>query len=136
MTNDRLSVPMRPLTVACALAVAVAVSACYKPPPETLTLSGSMLTIDNRSKQEWSNVEVWLNTYYRITAQSIPAGGRLQAPLNFFVAGLGQRFNYDKMQIRDLRLTATLPDGKRIEVKKDFEGDGLKGALSGMAKKR
>src|SRR5262245_53885726 len=118
------------------VAAAVLSAACYKPPPETLTLNGSMLTIDNHSADEWSNVEVWLNTHFRITTKSIPPRGRLQSPLNYFVAGFGQHFDYNRMQIRDLRLTATLPDGKRIEIKKEFEGDGLKGALAGFAKKK
>jgi hypothetical protein len=79
---------------------------------------------------------VWLNTYYRATFASIPAGGRMQAPLNYFVAGLGQRFNYAKMQVRDLRLTAKLPDGSPLEVKKQFEIDGLAGVAREMDKKQ
>ena len=118
---------------ACAAALALA---CYKPPPEVLTLEGNLLTVDNRTRSEWSNVEIWLNTYYRITTKSIPPGGRMQAPLDMFVAGLGQRFDFRRMQIHDLRLTAKLPDGSPIEVKKAFQGDGLKGALEGMSKKR
>ena len=119
----------------CVLGVALA-SACYKPPPEVLTLDGSVLTVSNQTKTNWSNVEVWLNTYYRATFASIPAGGRMQAPLNFFVAGLGQRFNFARMQVRDLRLTAKLPDGKPFEVKKEFEVDALEALARGVGKKR
>ena len=126
--------PIRGIRVlACVAALA---AGCTKIPPEPLQLEGNLLTIDNRTKQEWSNVEVWLNTYYRITAKSIPPGGRLQAPLDMFVAGLGQRFDFRRAQIRDLRLTAKLPDGTPLELKKEFEGDGLKGALGGIGKKR
>ena len=126
--------PIRAIrVVAC---VAALVAGCNRIPPEPLKLEGNLLTIDNRTADEWSNVEVWLNTYYRITARSIPPGGRLQAPLDMFVAGLGQRFDFRRTQIRDLRLTAKLPDGKPFELKKQFEGDGLQGALSGIGKKR
>jgi hypothetical protein len=126
--------PIRAIRVlACVAALA---GGCTKIPPDPLTLKGNLLTIDNRTKQEWSNVEVWLNWHYRITAKSIPPGGRLQAPLDMFVAGLGQRFDARRTQIRDLRLTAKLPDGQPIELKKAFEGDGLKGALGGIGKKR
>ena len=126
--------PIRAIRVlACVVALA---SGCTKIPPDPLTLQGNLLTIDNRTKQEWSNVEVWLNWHYRITAKSIPPGGRLQAPLDMFVAGLGQRFDFRRTQIRDLRLTAKLPDGQPFELKKAFEGDGLKGALEGIGKKR
>ena len=119
--------------LACAALLA---GGCGKIPPEPLKLEGNLLTVDNRTSQEWSHVEIWLNTYYRITAASIPAGGRLQAPLDMFVAGLGQRFDYRRAQIRDLRLTAKLPDGKPIELKKAFETNSLNDALGGMGKKR
>ena len=125
--------PIRGIRVlACVAALA---ASCTRIPPEPLKLEGNLLTIDNRTKQEWSHVEVWLNTYYRITATSIPAGGRLQAPLDMFVAGLGQRYDFRRAQIRDLRLTAKLPDGRPLELKKQFEGDGLKGALEGIGKR-
>ena len=90
-----------------------------------------MLTVDNRSSRDWANVEVWLNTYYRVTAASIPAGGRVQMPLDTFVAGFGQRFDFRRMQITDLRLTAKLPDGTPLELKKAFTVGGLAGALGG-----
>ena len=119
--------------LACAAAIA---AGCRTIPPEPLKLEGNLLTVDNRTPQEWSHVEIWLNTYYRITAQSIPAGGRLQAPLDMFVAGLGQRFDVRRTQIHTLRLTAKLPDGKPLELNKQFEGDGLAGALRGIGKKQ
>ena len=60
----------------------------------------------------------------------------MEVPLDMFVAGLGQRFDVRRAPIRDLRLTAKLPDGKPFDLKKEFEGDGLKGALEGIGKKR
>ncbi len=35
------------------------------------------------------------------------------------------------MQVTDLRVTATLPDGKKMELKKQFAASGLAGALGG-----
>jgi hypothetical protein len=118
--------------IAAALAVALAAldaAACRKMPDDPLKLERNLLTVSNQSDTDWSNVEVWLNTYYRITTPSIPAGGRFQAPLDTFVAGYGQRFDFRRMQIRDLRLNAKLPDGKPFELKKRFEVGGLAGAL-------
>ena len=106
------------------LAVWVTVG-CAEPPVEPLKLDGNRLTVDNRSPQEWRNVEIWLNTYYRVPVESIPPKGRFQTTLDNFVAGQGQRFQFRKMQIKDLRLTATLPDGKPLEIKKDFAVGGL-----------
>jgi len=118
--------------VLSALIVALAASAgCYQPPDEPLKLERNLLTVDNRSTEDWNRVEIWLNTYYRVTAKSVRAGSRFQAPLDTFVAGSGQRFDYRRAQIRDLRLTATLSGGKPLEIKKQFDVGGLAGALGG-----
>jgi hypothetical protein len=122
---------MRVLFVGVAIAAMAVVAACSTPPQDPLTLEGNLLTVDNRSSREWTNVEIWLNTHYRVTTKSIPAGGRFQVPLDAFVAGFGQRFNFRRMQIVDLRLSARLPDGQPIELKKQFEASGLAGMLGG-----
>ena len=129
---------MRPPSVLSAILLCGALApACSSAPPlEPMTLKGGMLTVDNRTTQDWANVEVWLNTHYRMQFRDIPAGGRMQAPLDFFIAGYGQHFNFNRQQVRDLRLTAKLPDGKPLEVKKEFELDGLDGVLRDMAKKK
>jgi hypothetical protein len=111
------------------LASAIA-AGCSKPAVDPLQLDGNMLTVDNRTPTDWIGVEIWLNTYYRVTAKSIPSGGRFQAPLDTFVAGFGQRFDFHRAQVRDLRLTAKLPDGRPLEIKKQFQVGGL-GALGG-----
>ena len=122
---------MRVSFVGAAIAAIAVVAGCSRPPRDPLTLEGNLLTVDNRSPREWTNVEIWLNTHYRVTTTSIPAGGRFQVPLDAFVAGFGQRFNFRRTQIVDLRLSAKLPDGKPIELKKQFEASGLAGMLGG-----
>ena len=117
-----------------AVAIAVLCSAlagCTGPPPEPLRLDGNMLTVDNQSADDWSNVEIWLNTYYRVTTRTIRARSRFQAPLDVFVAGFGQRFDFKRMQIRTLTLTAKRPDGSPLELKKQFQLGGLAGSLGG-----
>jgi hypothetical protein len=112
--------------------MAVAIAACSrKPPIEPLKLDGNMLTIDNRSANDWTGVEIWLNRNHSVRMASIPAGGRVQVPLDTFVAGFGQRFNYRRTQITDLRLKAKLPDGTPVEVVKAFTVGGLEGAFGG-----
>jgi hypothetical protein len=111
--------------------LALLLAACSAPEPEAMRLEGNLLTVDNRTSRDWTDVEIWLNTYYRVTTASIPAGGRFQAPLDVFVAGFGQRFNFSRMQVKDLRLTAKLPGGEPLELKKQFEVGGLAGALGG-----
>ena len=120
--------------IACAASAAFAIVAgCSRPPQEALTLDGNLLTVDNRSSEDWNAVEIWLNVYYRVTTKSIPAGGRFQVPLDAFVAGFGQRFDFRRAQVTDLRLVAKLPDGSPLELKKQFEASGLAGMLGGKS---
>jgi hypothetical protein len=122
----------RLLACAALVLLAFAIVACArKPPIEPLKLDGNMLTIDNRSANDWTAVEVWLNRNHSVRMASIPAGGRVQVPLDTFVAGFGQRFNYRRTQITDLRLKAKLPDGTPVEVVKEFTVGGLEGAFGG-----
>jgi hypothetical protein len=116
---------------ACAAVAFAALIGCSKSPPEPLVLDGNMLTVDNRSSQDWADVQIYLNTYYRVTVSKIQAGSRFQAPLDVFVAGFGQRFDFHRMQIRTLRLSAKLPDGQPLELNKEFQKSGLAGALGG-----
>ena len=113
------------LRAALAGAIVVAAACSSRPAGEPLQLDGNLLTVDNRSSSEWTGVELWLNTYYRVTTDSIPPKGRFQTSLDNFVAGFGQRFEFRRMQIHDLRLVARLPDGKPIEIKKEFRVGGL-----------
>ncbi len=101
-----------------------------------MTLEGNRLTVDNRTAQEWRGVEIWLNHYYRVTAPSIPAGGRFQAPLDVFVDSYARRFDFHRMQVRDLRLTAKLPDGKPLQIEKQFQAIGLERTLGGAVGKK
>jgi hypothetical protein len=121
--------------VAGALSAVTAISACSRPPADPLQLEPNRLTVDNRTSEEWRNVEIWLNRYYRVTTPSIPAGGRFQAPLDTFVSGFGQRFDFRKTQIKDLRLKATRPDGKPLELTKQFAIDGLAGVFQRQEKR-
>jgi hypothetical protein len=121
----------RALVVGFAIAASSLSTACSAPRPEPLQLESNRLIVDNRSPHEWTGVEIWLNTYYRVTTPSIPAGGRFQVGLDSFVAGFGQRFDFHRAQVSDLRLTAKLPDGQPLELKKQFTAGGLAGLLGG-----
>jgi hypothetical protein len=105
--------------------------ACSKPPLEPLQLERNLLTVNNQSSSDWTGVEVWLNRQFRFVMPIVAAGGRSQVPLDAFVSGYGQRFNFGRMQIVDLRLSAKRPDGSSFEVKKAFTASGLAGVFGG-----
>src|SRR5262245_31850456 len=113
---------MRRLPIALALVAAVS---CSKPPREPLQLDGNRLIVENATNEPWTDVQLWLNSYYRLTKPTIQPGETVHTSLDLFVAGFGQRFEFRRMQVRDLRLTAKLPDGRSIEIKKDFVVGGL-----------
>lgn len=102
-----------------------------RPPIEPLQLEGNLLTVNNQSAADWTGVEITLNLNHTVRLPSIAAGARMQVPLDAFVAGFGQRFNYKRTQITDLRLTAKLPDGTPLALKKEFRQGGLAGAFGG-----
>ena len=120
------------MRAALAIAAIVLSSGCRTIDPDPITLERNMLTVDNRSSEDWHHVEIWLNTYYRVTKDAVPAKSRFQAPLDTFVAGYGQRFDWRRAPIRTVRLTATRADGKPLELTKQFDSAaGLAGALGG-----
>ena len=111
---------------------AAAVTACAERTRPALNLDGTRLTIYNDTDEEWQDVEVILNHHFRIQPKNIEPAGIVQAPLDIFVAGYGQRFNFKTMQITDLRLKAKRPNGEPIEVRYEFSRGGLEDALGGF----
>jgi hypothetical protein len=114
-----------------AVVAALAASACERPRP-ALTLDGNRLTIYNDTNEEWRDVEVILNYHFRIQPKNIEPDNFVQAPLDIFVAGYGQRFNFKTMQVTDLVLKAKRPNGEPFEVRYEFRKGGLDDALGGF----
>ena len=96
------------------------VSACVDVPPDALQLDGGTLTVDNRSAEDWTDVEIWINHYFRVAVPTIAAGSRFQVPLNAFVSGYAQRFDRHHAPIKDLRLKAKHANGEAFTIVKDF----------------
>ena len=119
------------LALTGALFAAIVSAGCYKAPVETIRLDGNFITVSNETKDEWTHVEIWINQQFRMITPSIPPHRRFQATLDTFVTGFGHRFDLKRMQVKDVRMTAKLPDGKPIEVKMPFYVGGLEGAFGG-----
>ena len=52
---------------------------------------------------------------------------RFDVPLDAFVSGYSQRFNFKRMQVKSLRLSGKRPDGTAFELDKKFQESGLAG---------
>ena len=115
-----------------ALVAAGVTAGCAANERPVLQLDGARLTLYNDSDEVWHDVEVVLNHHFRITPDDMPPEQVVHAPLDVFVAGYGQRFNFKTMQITDLRLKAKRPSGELFEVKYEFTRGGLEGALGGF----
>lgn len=123
---------MKHLLAAALVCTAAWTAACTERTRPALNLDGNRLTIHNDTDETWSNVEVILNQHFRIQPKDIEPNGIVQAPLDVFVAGYGQRFNFKTMQITDLRLKAKRPNGQPLEVRYEFTKGGLDDALGGF----
>lgn len=110
---------------ALVLGVLLSAAACADIPADPIQFEGGLLTVDNRTSDDWLNVEIWANQYFRATVPSIAAGSRLQVPLSAFVSGYGQRFDPQHTMIRDLRLTAKNARGEAVALQKEFQKSGL-----------
>jgi hypothetical protein len=123
---------LRAGTALVLLAAAIMLTwACSKKIVAPLQLDAGRLTVTNTTKDDWTHVEIWVNRQYRLTADSIPAGQQLQTPLSIFIEAYGQRFDFKRQQIRDLRLSAKLPGGAPVDIRMDLKGNGLAG-LAGV----
>jgi hypothetical protein len=126
-----------PVLAAIAIAAsAAAFGACAKPRGEPLKLEGQILTAQNQSSDDWTDVEIWINRQFRVTTKKLLAGQVFRARLEHFVTGYGQQFRFSQIQIRDVRMKAKRPDGTPVEVVREFQSDSLSDALKGIGGSR
>ncbi len=81
-----------------------------------ITLQQHQVTIENQTGDRWTNIEIWLNDHYRVTARELLPGGRLTVPLDTFVAGFGQRFDRRRQSPFGIEVTARTDRGREIRI--------------------
>jgi hypothetical protein len=102
---------------ALGMGVALALlSACGSEPPRPITFTGSQVTVENQTPDEWRDVEIWVNDHYRVTRASMPPGERFAVPLDAFVAGFGQRFNPKRQVVQGVEVTAKTGRGAPVRI--------------------
>ena len=82
-------------------------------------VNGSVLVIENQTRQPWHDVKVTINAYYSGMSPTLEAGARLEAPLSSLVTGLGYRFNTAREHVMSVEVHATDASGKPVALKWD-----------------
>jgi len=85
-------------------------------PAAPIRIEGARVVVENRTAQAWRDVNVTINAYYRVRAQSLEPGGRLETPLANLETGLGQRFNPAREHVMRVEVRATDASGKRVAM--------------------
>lgn len=104
---------------------------CATRPIDPLQLDQGLLTVNNRTQEDWRDVEIWLNRSYRVPVPIIAAGARFQVTLRSFVSGFGRPYDVDRMTVDELRLTARTPTGKLVELHRPPRTQGSASAPGG-----
>jgi hypothetical protein len=98
------------LALACVIA-----GRCAEERPAILVQDTS-ISVENQGREAWSNLEIWLNDHYRVTARTLEPGGRLIVPLDAFVAGYGQRFDRRRQTPFGIEVTAREASGREARL--------------------
>jgi len=124
--------------VLLALALATFVSACSSDPKiQPFVLEGKRLTVNNLSKDTWKDVRIQINRQYLVQAAEILPGQRFDVSLDAFLDVYGNHFYYQRQQIKDVHLTAKVPNGADVDTHMEFTRSGLEGlADTGVFKKK
>ena len=102
--------------------------ACGKSPEiPPFRLEGKRLTVNNLSKDPWTDVRIQINRQYLVQAQEILPGQRFDVSLDAFLDVYGNHFYYQRQQIKDVHLTAKLSNGEPVDMHMDFHRGGLAG---------
>ena len=104
------------LALASAALVAAFGAAACSVPRDAITVDGGIVTVENHTSHEWRNVRVTVNHHFNGGAASLPAGGRLAAPVGQFQTGFGQKFDRGRQSVFKVDVTATASDGKPVTL--------------------
>ena len=121
-----------------ATSLCLSTTGCAKAPDiDQFRLEGKRLTVNNTSKDIWTDVEIQINRQYRVAVPEIVAGQRFDVTLDAFLDVYGNHFRYARQQVKDVHLTAKVPGGAPVDTHMEFRRRGLEGlADTGVFKKK
>ena len=83
---------------------------------EAIRLEENRVVVTNLGDTDWSDVEVWLNDWYRVQAPRVVAGQRLDIPFSAFMGGYGRRYEPSQQPPFGVEVTARGADGSEVKL--------------------
>ncbi len=93
-----------------------AAARCEREREPPILVQERRVTVRNDTAVVWTDLEVWVNDHYRVTARRLEPGGRLDVPLDAFVAGFGQRFDVRRQAVFGVEVTARDGAGRPVRL--------------------
>ena len=109
----------RVLLLSAVLAIALAVSVFWvggEDRREAIRVEEDRVVVTNLGKSDWSDVEVWLNDWYRARTPRVTAGQRLDVPFNAFTAGYDRPYDPARQPPFGVEVTARGSDGSQVRL--------------------
>ena len=97
------------------LAVVLTAGACGSPSPP-ISVADTIVTVENQTSRDWTQVVVTVNDHYRGGAPRLAARGRLTAPLSQFQTAFGQRYDYARQSVFKVEVSATDSKGEPVKL--------------------
>jgi hypothetical protein len=99
-----------------ALLLVLVSSGCSEELRKPLAVGNGRVTVMNMTDERWSEVSIWLNSYYRAQFPGLDVNGRLDAPLERFEGAFGRRYDPAREQPHGVEVTATTASGKPVKL--------------------
>jgi hypothetical protein len=92
-------------------ALAVCATACGGEKPGPVVVEDRVVRVHNESREQWTDVRIWLNDHYVAGTNVLEPDARLTVQQRDFVAGLGQKFDPSRQSPYGVLVTAKSPSG-------------------------
>lgn len=83
---------------------------------EAIRVEETRVVVTNLGETDWSDVEIWLNDWFRAQAPRVTAGQRLDIPFAAFMGGYGRRYDPVRQPPFGVEVTAVGADGRAVKI--------------------
>jgi hypothetical protein len=85
--------------------------------PSAINVDGTRVAVQNGSPDDWHDVKITVNAYYRGGLPQLPARGRVEGEVSNLETGLGHRFDPARERVTSVEVTAVDAAGRPILLK-------------------